>query len=322
MIKTPKFWAEKNLFSFLLLPLSFLYFLGLKTSIFFTKTKKISKPVICVGNIIAGGSGKTPVAIALGKILQEMNISFAYLSRGYMGDDSQFLLLQKEHFDKAHQVGDEPLLLSENATTFIAKNRFFGANQIDKIKKFSAIILDDGMQNNSLHRDFTIMVIDEKIGFGNGFLIPAGPMREKLESGLAKTDLVVIIGKLNKNLEEKISGKSFVEAKIIATNLSDFSGKKLIAFCGIGYPSKFFSFLEKQGIKAIQTFSFSDHYKYTKKDLENLLKIAKGENAQLITTKKDWIKFSSHFQKKISYLNIELEFENKELVKNMLQKIL
>jgi len=322
MIKTPKFWTERNITSLALLPLSAIYFFGFFLVKFFSKPQKISKPVICIGNLIAGGSGKTPTAIAIGRILNEIGIDFAFLSRGYMGDGSKFLLLRKDDNNKASVVGDEPMLLVETAPTFVATNRFFGAQQIDRIDKFKAIVLDDGMQNNSLHRDFTIMVVDGKIGFGNNFLIPAGPMREPLFIGLKTADLVVLIGDTKPELEKKLAGKKIVKAKIIPTNLEQFRNKKLLAFCGLAYPQKFFSFLVSQGLNVLESHSFADHYTYQVSDLEKLSKIAKEKNLTLIATKKDWIKFPKSFQSEISYLDIGLEFENKELVKNELKKIL
>jgi tetraacyldisaccharide 4'-kinase len=322
VLKTPKFWVQKNPISYALLPASLLYFCGFYLVKFFTKTKKISKPVICVGNLIAGGSGKTPTAIAIGKILQEMVVDFAFLSRGYMSDGSKFLMLRKHDNNKAEQVGDEPILLIETAPTFVARNRLFGARQIEAMKQFKALVIDDGMQNDSLHRDFTILVVDGKIGFGNEFLIPAGPMREPLVFGLRKADLVVVVGEAQEKLLKKLAGKMLVKAKIIPTNLGEFLAKKLIAFCGLAYPQKFFSFLENEGLKPIETHDFPDHYSYQNRDLERLCQIAREKNATLITTKKDWVKFSPDFQQKIAYLNIELEFENKELVKAELRKIL
>lgn len=322
MLKTPDFWTKKNVISVALLPLSAIYFCAFFLVRIFTNSQKISKPVICVGNLIAGGSGKTPTAIAIGKILHEIGVQFAFLSRGYMGDGSKFLLLRKYDNNKAENVGDEPMLLVETADTFVAKNRLFGAQQIDRMSKFKAIILDDGMQNNSLKRDFTILVVDGKIGFGNDFLIPAGPMREPLCTGLKKADLVVLIGEAKPELEKKLAGKKIVKAKIIPTNLDQFRDKKLLAFCGLAYPNKFFSFLVNQGLNAVESHSFSDHYIYQNSDLENLLQKAKEKNLTLVTTKKDWIKFSKSLQEKISYLDIELEFENKGLVMDELKKIL
>lgn len=322
MLKTPKFWTEKNLISYALLPLSLVYFCGFCVIKFFTKTVKISKPVICVGNLIAGGSGKTPTAIAIGKILHKMSADFAFLSRGYMSDGSSFLLLSKDGSDKASQVGDEPMLLAETAPTFVATNRLFGAKQIEKMQKFKMLVLDDGMQNDALHRDYTILVMDGKIGFGNEFLIPAGPMRERLHDGLKKTDLVVVIGDADEKFLQKFASKKIARATILPTNLSDFCGKKQVAFCGLAYPQKFFSLLAKHGIETVETIGFPDHYLYQDQDLESLCKIAAAKNANLVTTKKDWMKFSKNFQAKIPYLDIELRFEDEGLIKSELIKIL
>ncbi len=321
LLKTPKFWTEKNLISVSLLPLSLIYFFGTFLVKIFTKTEKISKPVICVGNLIAGGSGKTPTAIANGKILQEMSVNFAFLSRGYMGDGLAFLMLKKHEKNNVKEVGDEPLLLLDTGPTFVAKNRLFGAKQIDVIKNFDLILLDDGMQNSSLHHDLTILVVDGKIGFGNEFLIPAGPMRETLQTGLKKADLVVVIGAATGELLQKLTGKKIVRAKIIPTNLQKFLGKKLIAFCGLAYPQKFFSFLSDCGLEVSDSLSFADHHHYEISELENLCKIAEEKNSTLVTTKKDWVKFPESFQKKISYLDIELEFENKEIVITYLRQL-
>ena len=321
-LKTPKFWTEKNSISYLLLPLSFLYLIGFILIRSFTKSHRVSKPVICVGNAIAGGSGKTPTAIAVGKILCEMGHDFAFLSRGYMGDDSQFLMLRKSDKNNAKQVGDEPLLLIDVATTFVAKDRLFGARQIERMNQFEAIIIDDGMQNGSLYKDFTIMAVDGKIGFGNDFLIPAGPMRERLSSALRKADLVVVIGEAEEKLLKKLSGKTIVNADIIPINIKDFCVERLIAFCGLAYPNKFFSFLENQGLNLVEKIGFADHYQYSNQDLEKLCKLAEEKNSKLVTTKKDWIKFSEFYQEKISYLDISLEIKDRNLVKNMLKKII
>lgn len=322
MIKTPKFWLKKNLISYALLPLSLLYLIGFYWCRFFARRNKISKPVICIGNLIAGGSGKTPTAIAIGKILHDMSINFAFLSRGYMNGGVKFLMIRKVDHPNAKDVGDEPLLLSGVATTFVAKDRYFGAKQIESMKKFQAIVLDDGMQNNHLQADYNIMVVDGTIGFGNEFMIPAGPMREPLQAGLKRADMAVVIGEMSRNLKEKLRGIKIVKAKIVPLNLEKFRGKKLIAFCGLAYPKKFFSFLKKNGLEIVKTYEFRDHHPYKTQELESMFYEAKEQGAVLITTKKDWIKFSPLFQEKISYLDIELKFDNEEEIKNELRKIL
>ncbi len=322
MLRTPDFWTKRNLFSLALLPLSYIYFLGFFLVKFLAKPEKISKSIICVGNLIAGGAGKTPTVIALGKILKEMGVDFAFLSRGYMNDGSKFLMLRNQDNNKAEQVGDEPLLLIEIAPTFIAKDRLFGAKQIEAMKKFETIVLDDGMQCNSLVRDFTILVVDGKIGFGNNFMIPAGPMREPLTIGLKKADLVVVIGEANENLLQKLSTKKIIRAKVLPKNLADFTNKRLVAFCGLAYPQKFFDLLKNQDLDVIEKRSFADHFHYKISDLKNLSQLAKEKNATLITTRKDWVKFPQTFQKKISYLDVELIFEDSDLLKSELTKML
>ena len=322
MIRTPKFWKKINIFSLALLPFSGIYLIIFLIIRLFTRTNKISKPVICIGNLIAGGSGKTPTTIAIGKILNELEIDFAFLSRGYMSDGSQFLLLKKDGSNDAKSVGDEPLLLSEHAPTFVSKDRLFGAKQIDAMDNFDCLVIDDGMQNESLFRDFTILVVDGKIGFGNEFLIPAGPMREPLSQGLKKTDLVVLIGDANEKLSEELSGKTMVKAKILPKNIEQFQGKKLIAFCGLAYPEKFFSLLKKNSLDLSQTISFADHYNYSDSKLRDLQALAKKSDAQLITTKKDWIKFPENLRKEIAYLDIQLKFENEEIIKEQLNRVL
>lgn len=321
MLKTPNFWTKKNLASFIMLPFSFVYFTGFWIVKTFSRPQKISKPIICIGNLIAGGAGKTPTALAVGKILNEMGIKFAFLSRGYMNDGSKFLMLRNHDNNKAEQVGDEPLLLINVAPTFISKNRLFGARQIENMKQFQAIVLDDGMQCNLVKRDFTILVVDGKIGFGNNFMIPAGPMRETLSSGLKKTDLVVLIGEAKEGLIETLSDKKIIHAKIFPKNIDNFRGKKLIAFCGLAYPSKFFSLLEEHRLDVIETRSFPDHYHYTPKDLEKLHRLAEEKGATLVTTRKDWVKFPKSLQEKISHLEVEMVFNNPELLKEELQKL-
>ena len=150
-LKTPSFWKKITLLSIILIPFSLIYLGLFHLKNLFKKTHKISKPVICIGNLIAGGSGKTPVAMAIGKILQESSTRFAYLSRGYRGSNVEFLRVEKGSKEDAKKVGDEPLLLAQIATTFVTKERVFGAKKICKMSEFKAIILDDGMQNNSLH---------------------------------------------------------------------------------------------------------------------------------------------------------------------------
>lgn len=320
-IKTPKFWMWRNYISYSLLPLSLIYKAATASINFFQDTAKASRPIICVGNLIFGGSGKTPVALAIGKILQEINIEFAYLSCGYLGKKNQFGYVDKIK-SMSRDVGDEPLILAEVAPTFVAKDRLRGAAEIVKNRKIQAIVLDDGMQNNSLQKDLTILVVDAKIQFGNQFIFPAGPLRESVSDGLAKADFVVVVGEPDEKLQQILAGKKTIIATIKAKNLANFTGQKLMAFCGIAYPEKFFSFLKNQGLNVINTQSFADHHSYKISELEMLVAEAKKLDAKLIATKKDWVKFPPNFKRNIEYLDIDLEFVDKDFIKDQLRKLL
>lgn len=320
-MKTPRFWQNKNYLSLLLWPLSIIYLAAFIIKSKLTKTLKISKKVICVGNLTMGGSGKTPTALAIGQILQEMKIDFAYLTRGYKGRNKEILFLDKYQQYDSTITGDEPLLLKELAPTIISKKRAKGALEIDKNKQLQAVILDDGMQNNSLHKDLTILVIDNSLLFGNNMIFPSGPLRQSIKSGLKEADLIVSIGNQLKTYPNLPHDK-IVKACIVCKNAKDFNNHELLAFCGIAYPQKFFNLLKDNNLNVVDNISFPDHFKYSDKDLQKICQISYKKNLRLITTKKDWIKFPKKYQDKIEYLDIELIFDKPKLVKNKLQEIL
>lgn len=316
-MKTPRFWSSNNIISYILIPLSWVYLIATKIDGFFTKKTKINKTVICIGNLIAGGSGKTPTAIAIGKIIENLiNKKFVYLTRGYKGEKQEFLSVNQA-LKQLTKVSDEAILLNEVAQTFIARNRAFGAKRIEQMKEAEIIILDDGLQNNNLSKDIKIIVIDGFVAFGNCKLIPAGPLRQNIKSGLAMADLVIIINEINDenlNLIKKNYQGKIIFAKTICKNLELFdNNKNYLAFCGLAYPDKFFNFLTKQNLSLIEKINFADHYYYNNEELKKLITKAEEQNCQLITTKKDWVKFPSSYQKIINYLDIEVEFADQDI---------
>jgi tetraacyldisaccharide 4'-kinase len=327
MFKTPQFWLQKNsLISLILLPLSLLYKIGFLLKKNLVKTQKVDLPIICIGNIIAGGAGKTPVALALGEIFKQNNFEFCYLTRGYKSKNNKVLMIENPCQLDVKEVGDEAKLLAEIAPTCVAKNRYLGYQKIRENKKFQAIIMDDGLQNFQLEYDIKILVIDSKIAFGNKRLIPSGPMRQSLAEVAKNIDLFVIIGQKNMQIEEEIlqqnSQAKILSAQIFASNLDKFINKNIVAFCGIAYPQKFFDFVKNIGLNLVETNIFADHYNYKNEDLERLYQESLAKNLKLITTKKDWVKFPKNFQEKIDYLDIKLDFDDKILVKNLLEKII
>ena len=312
MLKTPKFWQKLTIISLILLPITAIYWL-ISTILQSTKTpKKTQKKTICIGNITAGGAGKTPLAIKIGQILQKNNIKFAYLSRGYSRKNKNFLKVNpKQHTQ--HHVGDEPLLLSEISTSYVFKDR---AVDLKKIPEKN-IVLDDGMQDFRFKKDLNILVIDGTIGFGNNLLIPSGPKRQTLNNAKKFIDFAVIIGDDHKKIAQKIPNIPVFFAKIISKNKP--SGNYL-AFCGIANPSKFFTSLAKNNTILKEQISFPDHYSYQNNDLDLIIKKAQKQNLKIITTKKDWIKFPKSYQNQIDYLDIDLVIDNESEFEKLILK--
>jgi len=348
-LKSPQFWHKKTTISYLLLPLSAFYLLGHFINCLIKSLKKTTiksnQPIICIGNLIAGGAGKTPVAIAIGQILQELKIDFAYLSSGYGGKIANCTLVDKAKHS-AKDVGDEPLLLAEIAATFISKNKQIGVNEIanfefstqgrklTKNKKIvtksttkttnkQLIIMDDGLQNPSITKDFSILIIDGNYCVGNGFLIPAGPLREPIWMGIKKADLVIIIGEDKGRIAKKFcqkfcANKKIIKAQIKPINFQKFINKPAIAFCGIGRPEKFFDSLTQSKINIIAKFSYSDHHQYREKEIQKMIDLAREKNAILITTKKDWVRLDKIYQEQIEFLDIKIEFKNEKYLREKL----
>ncbi|MCE3255057.1 MAG: lpxK [Rickettsiaceae bacterium] len=321
-MKAPHFWHHKTFVSFLCLPLSLLYLLGYFLNSFLKIPKKINKPVICIGNLVAGGAGKTPVAIAIGKILNDLDINFAYLSAGYGGRIKKFTFVDSSRHS-SKDVGDEPLLLSETAQTFICKNKLVGAKKIAVIPNKKLILLDDGFQNRSLKKDFSILVIDGNYGFGNGLIIPAGPLREPIDGAMKKADMVIIVGEDKFQIAKNFcSKKQVIKARIVPINHEEFHKKSMIAFCGIGRPEKFFDTLEKGGVNVVTKFSYPDHHRYKESEVARMIELAKKINVGLITTKKDWVRLSKIHQTQIDYLDIKIEFEDADYLKTKLIELI
>jgi len=320
-MKTPKFWQSKNIFAIFLLPFSWLYFAIFLLKKKLTKPQKINIASICIGNLIAGGSGKTPVALALGKLLHQQNIDFSYLTRGYLGKKPQ------QHFfwqNQAQNIADEALLLNQVGNVAVSKNRYLGAKIIQQHQpNCQAIILDDGLQNFTLQYSLKLLVIDGLILFGNNFLLPAGPLRQTIASGLALADAFVVINN-TPALQQILASqnKPIFFGNLVIKNIELFWQKKLFAFCGLAYPEKFFQLLKKHNLQLSETKVFADHYAYSNADLQKIINHSKSFGLTPITTKKDWVKFSAEIQQQIAYLDIELIFDNEESLVKMIKKIL
>jgi len=320
-MKTPKFWNYNNIISWLLLPFSLCYFLGFWARKNFTKPEKLSIPVICIGNLTAGGAGKTPVALAIGEMLKEKGIKAFYISRGYGGSQKEPLLVDAKIHD-TKLVGDEPLLLAQILPTIVGKNRAQTANFAAQ-NGAEIIIMDDGFQNPTIHKDISIIVVDRHLSFGNEKLLPAGPLREPVSAGLARADALIMVNPASfipTHLPENLP--VFIARTKAKNSMLALSSKKIIAFCGIAHPQKFYTMLSESGAEIIAKKSFADHHFYTNSDIDFLREMAKNEQAILVTTSKDAARLPADFKSEIIVAEMELLFENKEKLEELINGVI
>ncbi|HSQ97152.1 MAG TPA: tetraacyldisaccharide 4'-kinase [Rickettsiales bacterium] len=320
-MKTPNFWKDKNIISFILYPFAIVYKVIRRLHVLFSKEYKAKNlKIICVGNLTAGGSGKTPIALKIGEILKENDKNFAYLSKGYKGKIKKFTKVDSETHSYL-EVGDEALLLAQLADTFICKNRKQAIKTLSKDYNYDIIVMDDGFQNPTIYKDKNIIVIDGEYGIGNGMLLPSGPLREKIHNSIKKIDSVIIIGQDKQNLEESFinNGIEVLRANIEEKDKSQ-NNKKYLAFCGIGRCEKFFNSLKKANYDIKKEISYEDHHKYTEEELKNIMTEAKKESCKIITTSKDWVKLPKKYREKINILEIEIKFYNNDTFTELILK--
>jgi tetraacyldisaccharide 4'-kinase len=291
-----------------LLPFSIVWILLSLIKKNFVKRYKSHLKVICIGNLSIGGTGKTPFSIQTYKILETLGYKPVFLTRGYRGLTKGPILVNKSHNHK--DVGDEALLLSKVGTTIVSSNRCIGAKYIENLKKnYDIIIMDDGLQNYQLEQDIKLLLIDKKLLFGNGYCIPAGPLRQTITQGLKKIDAIIFTGDgdtkdINLNFINNIQN---FDTKLELKKTFKTKQNNFLAFCALGNPIKFFNTLKKNNFKIVLTKSFPDHYEYKNKDINTLKEEANNRNLKLITTEKDYVKIDDK-ENEISVLPIEINF--------------
>jgi tetraacyldisaccharide 4'-kinase len=259
-------------------------------------------PVICVGNLTAGGSGKTPIAIAVAEALKQRGLKPYVLTRGYGGSERGPALAYRAH--SAAVMGDEALLLARAAPTVVARDRAAGAT-LAKTKGANVLVMDDGHQNFTLRKDLSLVVVDAQTGFGNSLMIPAGPLREPVAQGLARADAVILIGDGVPDLEG--FGGPVLRAHL-AIEEGAFNGKPVFAFAGIGRPEKFVASLEQSGALLTGSCFFADHHPYDDAEIDQLKMIA-GE-ATLVTTEKDFVRLTTAQREGIKILKVAAKFDD------------
>ena len=322
MLKAPKFWYQKkdSYLSRSLYPLSLLFRLGTKIRNFASTSKKSPLPVICIGNIVVGGAGKTPVSLKIGKMLIKAGHKPHFISKGYAGIIKTSTLVETWHSPTS--VGDESILLSKVAPTWIGKNRN-KSGEYAKMQGGDCLILDDGFQNPTIYKDFSIIVINASQEFGNKRVMPSGPLRESIRRGLTRTNLVIVIGDTTDDLKNLIpSHIPIMSAKFVINKENKiFKGQKITAFAGIAYPEKFFTSLAEQGAQIVKEVIYPDHHIYHENDLLNLAEIANKTRSILVSTQKDFVRIPKSYRSLVNTLEGEIVFDNEELLLEILSNV-
>ncbi|WP_299608702.1 tetraacyldisaccharide 4'-kinase [uncultured Tateyamaria sp.] len=325
-MRAPAFWSQPqpDWRGKLLSPLGMLYARATANRIAKGQAEQLPVPVICVGNINAGGTGKTPTVMAIAEKLRDQFHDPHIVSRGYGGIETGPIEVDPLRHN-AEMVGDEPLLLSAFARTWVARDRVAGARAAIA-GGATAIILDDGFQDPSLAHDLSIVVVDAETGFGNGLCVPAGPLREPIGVGLSRADMVLTIGSAaaQERFDDRVLPGALPHIRAALAPLRtgmDWTGMRLIAFAGIGRPDKFFETLRALGAKLLRTEALGDHQKLSAAFLTRLERDARAENAQLVTTEKDAARLPAAFRSKVITLPVRLSFDNPEALDTALKAL-
>jgi tetraacyldisaccharide 4'-kinase len=281
-------------------------------------------PVICVGNLVVGGAGKTPVAMALGAWLAERGVRPHIVSRGYRGRLAGPVLVDPSRHSVAG-VGDEALLLARCLPCWVARDRAAGIRAA-RAAGAEAALLDDGLQNPAVAKTLSLLVVDAAYRFGNGRVIPGGPLRENLGSGLARTDAVVTVGGSGEAGGGELSG-IFGDRPVLPAVLAPiagerFAGARLSAFAAIGRPEKFFATLRRLGAEVIEARAFPDHHPFRAREIAALRRGAERAQSRLVTTAKDIVRLPPAERRGIEVLEVEIRWLQTEPLVRLLTPIL
>jgi tetraacyldisaccharide 4'-kinase len=316
-MRAPDFWQSGGALSLLLTPAGCIYAIGGRLRQAFAAPRSAAMPVICVGNLTAGGAGKTPVVLALAAKLAArpaLADRVHAITRGYGGELSGPARVDPVVHD-AWKVGDEPLLLARRLPTWVARDRVAGAAAAVSAGA-NLLILDDGLQNPALAKDLSFVVIDGGAGFGNGRVIPAGPLREPVADGLSRADAAIIVGDDRKAIAATLAKLApdlpILRAHLapVAQSAATLAGQPLVAFAGIGRPEKFYESLRALGCDVKATRSFADHHPYDAIDVAALRRLAAEHDAKLVTTAKDLMRWPGDAELTPLTLDVEIAWDD------------
>jgi len=314
----------------MLRPLGMLYGFGARLREVATTPVRVAVPVICVGNPTLGGAGKTPTALAIADDLSGAGIAPHFLTRGYGGRLKGPLQVDRA-IHSARDVGDEPLLLARRAVTHVARDRAAGAKQAAEVGA-QVIIMDDGFQNPLLYKDISFLVVDGVAGVGNGEVFPAGPLREPLGRQLARADGVVVVGAgAQGDAVAKLSAEAGVPVLRAVlqpdAHARTLGGTRLMAFCGIGQPAKFFQTLTDLNAQIADRLVYADHHPYDAADIAKIIARADKSQAQtIVTTEKDFVRFDDtndpggRFRARLTPVAVRLKFAEPENIAALIRR--
>lgn len=307
-MREPWFWRERSLAAAtttaLLIPASIIYDGAQRLRAAAARPRKASSPVICIGNATLGGGGKTPMALAVRKLLYARGVDAHFASRGYGGSLTGPLRVLPQH--SAHEVGDEPLLLAAEAPTWVSKNRAAGVFAAARCA--DAVIMDDGFQNPTIEKIFSILLMRADDPGGNGRVFPAGPLREPIARALSRADAIVFAGDGETGVDPG-GTPSFRASRILTL---DNPPRSAVAFCGVAEPQRFFSDLESVGVTLAAKAAFADHHFFSAADVAALRAMAERHDAKLVTTQKDFVRLSPEARKDVAVASLEMSVDRPE----------
>ena len=305
-IYKPFFWKKPRSFiTLILLPITFFVFIFILVKKIINKAEKFNIPVVCIGNIYMGGTGKTPLSLLLAKELKTLGKKPVIIKKFYKDHKDEHLLIRKRGI---------PLILEKNRADSLKLAE----------KEFDIAILDDGFQDYKIIKDLNILCFHSKQLIGNGYIFPSGPLRERL-SAVRRAQIVVINGEKDlifENKLKKINSKIYIfYSKYKLVNQGDFKNKNILAFAGIGNPENFFNLLMESGLNIKKTIPFPDHYDFNKKEILEIIEKAKKQNYTILTTEKDFLRIKNFNFSEIYSCNIILEITKKSELIALIKKI-